>query len=82
MQFLAHIHVLKCFLNQVFDYCKDLVSSEGGASSPELESILTALGCIAEVLPNKAAVQLRSVVASVVVKQVIKLSCYYAIKWL
>ena len=36
-----------------------------------MESVLTALGCIAEVLPEKAAGQLRSVVASVVVKQVI-----------
>ena len=36
----------------------------------QMESVLTALGCIAQVLPEKAAVQLRSVVASVVVKQV------------
>jgi len=46
-----------------------LATSES-ATLGQMESVLTALGCIAEVLPEKAAGQMRSVVASVVVKQV------------
>ncbi|CAK8686527.1 unnamed protein product [Clavelina lepadiformis] len=57
-------------LMQVFDYCKEIATS---ANTPckQMESVLTALGCIAEVLPEKVSSQLRGIVASIVVKQVI-----------
>nr|CAB3264762.1 sister chromatid cohesion protein PDS5 homolog A-B-like [Phallusia mammillata] len=57
-------------LMQVFDHCKELASSTS-TSCLQMQTILTSLGCIAEVLPDKAAGQLRTVIASVVVKQVI-----------
>jgi len=62
-------------LQQVFDHCKEMVASNTATSS-QMQTVLTTLGCIAEVLPDKAATQLRTVIASVVVKQVGHASCF------
>ncbi|XP_078494213.1 sister chromatid cohesion protein PDS5 homolog B-like isoform X2 [Ciona intestinalis] len=57
-------------LMQVFEYCKGIACTEGIGYS-EMQTALTSIGCIAEVIPAAFPGQLRYFIASVVVKQVI-----------
>jgi len=56
-------------LTTIFDYCKEKVADCEELS--KLSILFTSMGCIAEVLPGRVAMQLRNVIANTVVKQVI-----------